>query len=103
MPAPLSLDLRTRVIAAWLNGHSSRDSLAQTFQVGRATVNRWIRLYRQTGSAAPLPHGGGQPALIPETSLGILRTLVEEQPDSTLPELRDNYAACTDQRVSRAT
>ena len=103
MPAPLSIDLRTRVITAWLNDHSSRDALAQTFQIGRATVTRWISLFRQTGSVAPLPHGGGQPALIPDSSLGILRTLVEDQPDSTLPELRDNYAACTAQRVSRAT
>jgi transposase len=103
MPAPLSHDLRCRVIAAWQNDHSSRDTLARTFQIGRATVTRWITRYRQSGSVAPLPHGGGQPALIPDGSLGIVRTLVEEQPDATLPELRDNYAACTAQVVSRAT
>lgn len=35
--------------------------------------------------------------------LGILRTLVEEQPDATLPELNQGYAECTDQLVSPST
>jgi transposase len=103
MPAPLSTDLRSRVIAAWQNHYFSRDDLAQTFQIGRATVTRWIDRFRLTGSVAPLSHGGGQPALISDATVGIIRTLVEEQPDSTLPELQADYQACTDQQVSPAT
>jgi hypothetical protein len=46
LPAPLSLDLRSRVIAAWPSGeHGSWEELAATFRIDRATVNRLIRRF----------------------------------------------------------
>jgi transposase len=54
------LDLRSRVIAASQSGdHGSWEELAATFRIGRATVNRLIRRFRETGSVEPAPHGGG--------------------------------------------
>lgn len=103
MPAPYSNDLRSRVLSTWQSDPSSRPSLPTLFQIGRATVTRWITSFRQTGSVAPKPHGGGQKHRIPQESLGIVRTLVEEHPDATLPELLDDYQACTQQRVGATT
>lgn len=104
MPAPISLDLRERIIAAWQSDeYSSWEQIAATFQVGRATVNRLIRLYRQTDSVEPAPHGGGLDHLIPDEDLLRVWELVEEQPDRTIEEFADEYARRTGVRVSRAT
>jgi len=40
MVVPLSVDLRTRIIAAWQSSKfSGWEEIAETFGVGRATVN----------------------------------------------------------------
>jgi transposase len=104
VPAPLSSDLRSRVIAAWQSGeHSSWDELAATFRIGRATVNRLIRRFRETGSVEPAPHAGGMEPLIPEESLLLVWELVQARPDGTVEEFADEYAKLTGVRVSRAT
>lgn len=104
MPAPLSTDLRLRVIAAWQSGeHGSWEELAATFRIGRATVNRLIRRFRETGSVEPAPHAGGPGPLIPEESLLAVWELVQDRPDATVEEFADEYAKLTGVRVSRAT
>lgn len=66
-------------------------SAAARFQVGTATVTRWWRRWRTTGSVAPAPHGGGMPPLIPDGDLHRVRALVEEDSDATLQRLCDRY------------
>jgi len=104
VPAPLSADLRSRIIAAWQSGeHSSWDQIAATFRVGRATVNRLIRRFRETGSVEPAPHAGGVEPLVSEEGLLEVWELVQERPDRTVDEFADEYAKQTGVRVSRAT
>jgi transposase len=103
MAAPLSNDLRERLIAAWKAKEGTWDELAARFQVGTATVDRWLRRYRKTGAVDPKPHGGGQKPRIPDEQLPVLRALVDEQPDRTLAELREVYAERTKAQVGRAT
>jgi transposase len=52
------LDLRTRIIEAWQAEKLLVPELASRFKVGTATVKRFIRRFRETGSVEPLPHGG---------------------------------------------
>lgn len=59
MPAPLSNDLRIRIAEA-----RAQDA------VGRASVDRVLRLVRETGSVEPAPHGGGAPKRIQEAPNG---------------------------------
>ena len=59
MPAPYSIDLRLRVIAACKRGVFTELEVAETFGIGEATVRRWKRRERESGSVEPLPHGGG--------------------------------------------
>ena len=104
MPQPLSKDLRERVIAAWQSRtYSSWNEIADTFGVGRATVNRWIRRFRVTGGVDAAPHGGGIEHLIPEDRLLAVWELVEEQPDRTVEELAGVYHETYGVSVSRAT
>jgi transposase len=87
MPEPLSLDLRERIVAAYERGDLTRDQVAEMFQVGRASVNRLVRRFRETGSVEPNPHGGGKPRKLTGRGEKALRALVAEHPDATIPEL----------------
>ena len=58
MGAPCSLDLRKRVVEAYLSGDSTQAEIAARFQVGPASVDRWVGRHRRTGSLAPDPMGG---------------------------------------------
>jgi transposase len=99
-----SVDLRSRIIAAWQSTtYSSWEEIAETYGVGRATVNRLIRRFRATGSVAPAPHAGGLEPLIPEEKLLEVFELVQEQPDRTVEELAALYSEQSGVTVSRAT
>ena len=54
-----SLDLRERVVGAFDVGDMTDEQVAELFQVGEATVHRWRRLKRETGSLVPRPPRGG--------------------------------------------
>jgi transposase len=60
-----SLDLRERVVGAFDAGGMTDEQVAEVFRVGEATVHRWKRLKRETGSLVPPPpRGGGMPPRI---------------------------------------
>ena len=84
----LSEDLRLRIIWAWQRKGLTTKELAETFDVGAATVTRLKRLYRETGSVEPRPHGGGRQRVISEAGEGLLDKLMLAHPDWT----EDAYA-----------
>ncbi len=88
MPAPLSADLRRRIIAAWQTGHYTTVQLAELFQVGVATVTRLKRRYRDTHGVTPKPHSGGRERQISPIQEAVLEALVQQHPDWT----EDRYA-----------
>ena len=103
MSKPISTDLRERIIDLWKEGQKTYEDLADHFSVGRATVSRLLRRFRETGGVEPLPHGGGMPRSIPVEKEDELKALIEEQPDRTLQEMAELYSARTGVSVSRAT
>jgi transposase len=88
MPKAISVEVRERVVAAHREGKGTYEELAEVFRIGRATVNRWLRLARETGSLAPKPPPGRAPKL-DEKGRAVLRALVEEDSDATLAELAE--------------
>src|SRR5213076_2015229 len=90
---PYSLDLRRRVLDAWLRGEGSQRQLASRFSVHLTFVRNLLRLYRQSGSIEPRPHGGGRRSLAEGPVLARLAHLVAERPDDTLDEHRARLAA----------
>jgi putative transposase len=86
MPAPMSLDLRERIVRAAEDGSSIREA-ARRFAVSPSAAIKLMQRIRTTGSAAPARFGGHRRALLaPHES--DLRRLVEVRPDSTLAELQ---------------
>lgn len=103
MPGALSMDLRERVIAAYEGGGYTYKTVAKAFAVGEATVNRWLRLRRETGAVTPRAHRGGNPGKIRGEELARFRKLVERHRDWSAPELTRAWAKETGQEVHRST
>ncbi len=98
-----SLDLKERVVAAYERCGHTYAEVAELFRVGQATVSRYLRLKRETGSVARRPHGGGQKRLLSDIDLRRLRSLVERHPDWTTFEFLDAVNATRTRHVSRST
>jgi transposase len=88
MPAPISVEVRERVVSAHKAGKGSYAELAELFQVGAASVSRWLRLARESGTLVPKPVPGKTPKL-DERGRQLLRQLVKEDSDATLSELSE--------------
>src|SRR5215212_8065978 len=87
MSKALSLDLRTRVLAAIAGGLSCRQA-AQRFGVSASSAIRWRALECIQGDARPKALGGDRRSGRIEARAGLILALVEETPDITLKELR---------------
>jgi transposase len=86
MPAPMSLDLRRRIVRAVDQGSSIRGA-ARRFAVSASAAIKLMQRVRATGSVAPGRAGGHRrPRLEPHEPE--LRALVEATPDITLAELQ---------------
>lgn len=87
-----SMDLRTRVVQAYEQGEGTQVEIARLFNLGLATVKRWIWRKAATGTPARLPRGGGNPRRIGTIGETVLLGILERMPDATLAELSEEYA-----------
>ena len=86
MTAPLSKDLRRRLVRAVEAGSSARQAAAR-FEVSASAAIKLMRRVRETGSTAPAKIGGyRKPVLAGHEDL--LRELTEGKPGITLAELQ---------------
>ena len=91
MPAPLSNDIRKRIITAREQGDSIQ-KIAKEKCVNRNTVMRLLALYDETGSYAPRPLNNGRKPRLDEETLQKIRKRIAEQPDIALHELKEEFA-----------
>lgn len=91
MAAPLSNDLRARVVSAVEVERMSRRAAARRFGVAVRTAVRWVAEFRSSGSIGPRKMGNPTPPKLSahrELVLGLLR----ERPDVTIEGLRHELA-----------
>jgi putative transposase len=86
MPAPLSMDLRERIVAAVEEGSSIREA-ARRFAVSPSAAIKLVQRVRVTGSPAPDRFGGHRRPILEPHRAAIERLLAAE-PSLTLAELR---------------
>lgn len=86
MPKPYSQDLRDRVIGA-VNGGMAARAAGRLFGVSESVAIKWVARWRRTGSAAAKPMGGYKRSPL-DAHAAVLRSLVAEQPDLTVDEIR---------------
>ena len=91
MPKPLSLDLRSRVLATVDAGLSCRQA-GERFGVSASSAIRWAALRRSQGNARPKPQGGDRLSHKTEAHADLIHAVLDEVPDITLPELKARLA-----------
>ncbi len=102
MVAPLSMDLRERVVAAYEGGNGSYASIGASMRVGEATVKRLVKLYRTTGSVEPRERRHGPLPRILDNHYEELRKLLVAHPDLTYDELATQWSDVIGFVVSRS-
>ena len=101
MPAPLSMDLRQRIVRAVASGSSIREA-ARRFAVSPSTAIKLMQRVRATGSAAPARFGGHRrPVLAPHER--DLRGLVEASPTPRWPSSRASWSGARASRSGLST
>ena len=88
MGKPLSLDLRSRLVAA-VSGGMSRRRAAERFGVSAASAVRWVAAVNTTGSAEAKPQGGDTRSHRIEAFSPVILAAVAAQKDISLVELAD--------------
>jgi transposase len=85
--------LRVRVVAAYNDGEGSYSETAERFDIGEATVNRWLARLRRTGSVEPDVRGGSRRArLITPEGEEYIRECLAVVPAITMAFLAQMYA-----------
>lgn len=98
---PYSEDLRERVVRAVLIG-TARDDVAARFAVTMPTIERWLRLKRETGGVAPKPVPG--PVAVKRDALvAVLPERMRTHADATLTDLCAWWGEVSGVDVSTAT
>jgi transposase len=90
MAKPYSEDLRRRVVEA-IDGGATIPDAAEQCGVSISSVVRFLKLHRETGSVSAARFGGYKDFVLAAHE-ELVRSLIEEQPDITLAELKARLA-----------
>jgi transposase len=88
MGKPLSIDLRSRLVAA-VSGGMSRRRAAERFGVSAASAVRWVEAVTTTGSVEAKPQGGDTRSHRIEVFSDVILAAVAAQKDISLVELAE--------------
>ena len=99
----ISTDLRCRAVEAYERGEGSLPTVAARFAVGEASLGRWLRRKRETGSVERHPRTGGNPRRVTADGEALLRAWLDEDPSVAQRVLADRLADAGHPRVSQQT
>lgn len=97
-----SKELRRAIVRVRAQGFTY-DETAAMLGVGRATVNRILRLQRERGDVERRPRGGGVMSPIQGQIAKLLVAIVGEMPDATVEELMRALSARAELTTSRSS
>jgi transposase len=100
---PISDDLRTRIVNVYEETALSYCKVAARFQVSESSVRRFVKQWREQGTVAPRPHGGGQPSRLDGAGQALVTELTNTLVDATQDEVRAIVAEKTGISVSQPT
>lgn len=103
MAAAYSVDLRKKILSAWIKKESSQRGLAKRFKVSLSFIRNFLRRYRETGEITPKPQGGDRRSKISETEQKLLENLVTEKNDIYLRELKNELEQRTGIEISTSS
>jgi transposase len=80
--------LRSRVVDAYESGEGSYEEIAKRFDIGSASVKRWVRLHRRQGHVRAQKKGGGRRS---DISVETIESVVSRLGDATASEIASEY------------
>lgn len=86
MPKSYSIDLRERVLQ-YLEKNKNREAASRLFQVGVATIYRWLSRKKETGHVKPL----SRPYVYKKIDDQKLIDYIEKNPDHFLSEIAEHF------------
>jgi len=95
-----SLDLRQKILSAWENKENTQRDLAKRFKVSLSFVRDLLRRYRETNEIAAKPQGGDRRSKIKGKNEELLKTIVKEQNDIYLREIKETLQETKGMQVS---
>jgi transposase len=98
-----SIDLRESAVTAYEAGDLTERELANLYGVGEATLRRWRRRKRETGSVAPAARGGGPSLRVRPEDEPMVRAIVDEESDRNIEEIAVIFVQRTSRGCSYAT
>jgi len=99
MPAPLSLDLRQRVLDSCLDRSMPRRAVAERFKVSLGFVEKLLRRHRSTGEITPRKAPGKPRSITPDDDAVLINMLAHNN-DATIAELTEHLRGVTGRLVS---
>jgi len=90
VPKTIPVEVRERIVLAFDQGHT-REEIAELYNVGVASISRFLTRRRETGSLSPSPRLGRTP-ILDERADAQIRGWIEEKSDLTLRELKERLA-----------
>lgn len=91
MTAAYSVDLRQKIVDAYLKGNTSLSEVAQKFEVNISSVVRYLKLHREDGDLSPKKGNKGRPGKIDEIGYETIKKIIQNKPTTTLGELSEIY------------
>ncbi|WP_103670933.1 IS630 transposase-related protein [Pseudanabaena sp. BC1403] len=98
--AAYSLDLRQKILSAWENKENTQRDLAKRFKVSLSFVRDLLRRYRETNEIAAKPQGGDRRSKIKGKNEELLKTIIKEQNDIYLREIKETLQDTKGMQVS---
>lgn len=98
-----SVDLRQKIIDTYFEGVISQRQLAKRFRVALSFVEKLLKQYRETGSIAPKVRIQQTPTKLNQEQLNVLDSIVSDNNDATLDELRMLLEQQTGVLIGRST
>lgn len=96
MKKPISLDLRERIVAAYVGKEGTREEVAKRFKVSVGMVKKLLAQKSRTGDLRPRYRFCGRKARLEPEHGKSMRQLVEREPDLTLEEIKQRLGlGCT--------
>lgn len=97
-----SIDLREKIIEAYLEGNESLRNIAKQFRVSFSFVYEIWTKYKQTGNVNPKEYKGKVPKIIGE-NIEILKQAIEQNNDILQKEIVEIYKEKVGIEVTEAT
>ena len=86
MGAPLSIDLRKRIISGYERGEKVSE-IIKRLEVSQNAIYSLIRLYKETGDIKPRENKNGRKSKLNDEDLINIQRAILDQPDITLDEI----------------